>query len=65
MGKRKISDRQENLNSYYTPKIIKVLSEPTPYESEKGKEKSDISYMEAKGILKYAICQIEKSMIRF
>lgn len=65
MGKRKkkVSDRQMELNRNYSPEIVKVLSKPMPYETEK--KQSDISYAEAKSILKHTIRQIEKAAIRF
>ena len=45
------------LNRYYSSEIIKVLSKPMP--GELLKEESDISYVEAKGILKNALHRIE------
>lgn len=61
--KKKISDRQMELNRHYASEIAKVLSKPMPYETEK--TQSDISYAEAKSILKHTIRQIEKVAIRF
>lgn len=59
MGKQ--SDRQEMLNRHYSGKIIRALSEPIQDESEK----SDVSYAEAKKILKHTIRRIKGMGIRF
>lgn len=53
--KKEQSDRQEMLNRHYSGKIIRALSEPIQDESEK----SDISYAEAKKILKHTIRRIK------
>lgn len=67
MGKKKVNERQEILNRYYSREIMKVLSKPMSDELDMHPEKSqsDISYAEAKGILKHTICQIKMRAIRF
>lgn len=60
MGKKQ-SDRQEMLNRHYSGKIIRALSEPIQDECEK----SDVSYAEAKEILKYTMQRIKNMYIRF
>lgn len=59
--KRQDNDRQEMLNRNYSGKIIRVLSEPIQDEGEK----SNISYAEAKKILKHTIRRIKDMRIRF
>lgn len=58
---KKQNDRQEILNRHYSGKIIRVLSEPIQDESEK----SDVSYNEAKKILKHTIRRIKNLRITF
>lgn len=68
MGKKKkLTEWQKMIIRYYSGEIMKVLSQPMTYELEKMPEKkqSDISYAEAKKILKHTICQIEMKAIRF
>lgn len=68
MGKKKkMSERQEMLNRHYSGEILKVLSKPVQDELEMHPEKkqSDISYAEAKCILKHTIRQIEMRAICF
>lgn len=60
MGKKQ-SDRQEMLNRHYSGKIIRALSEPIQDEGKK----SDVSYAEAKKILKHTIHRIDDLCIRF
>jgi hypothetical protein len=61
MGKTRISDRQELLNRYYGSRIVKILSEPTAECCQC----SDVSYAEAKKILKHTMHQLKKMPVKF